>query len=90
MAPPIEGSIICECAHLCGQRERDMAGDTEWVDEVRRWVLAGQPRAAARDGSESALGNGAEDCEVIGYEAADPALQSLTFADTGGATLTLR
>ena len=67
-----------------------MAGDTQWVDEVRRWVLAGQPRAAARDDSESAVRNGADECEAIGYEAADPALQRLTPVDTGGATLTLR
>ena len=66
-----------------------MAGDTEWVDEVRRWVLAGQPRAAAQGASESAARSGADETDAIGYEAAHPALQSLTFPDTAG-TFTLR
>lgn len=67
-----------------------MAGDSEWVEEVRRWYLAGQPRAAGRDTPESPSSAGTYESDAIGYEAAHPELQSLTWPETSGATVTLR
>jgi len=43
----------------------DMAGDdTQWVEDVRRWVAA-----QSRSGDQA-------DASELGYEAADPALQA--------------
>jgi hypothetical protein len=51
-----------------------MANDEEWVEDVKRWYLAG----AASGASEP----GADDDEVaIGYEAAHPALQAHHWPD---------
>ncbi len=48
----------------------DMAGnDTEWVEDVRRWVAA---QAHTREDADAAQ---------IGYEAADPALQARHWPD---------
>ena len=48
----------------------DMAGnDTEWVEDVRRWVAS---QARAREDADTAQ---------IGYEAADPALQARHWPD---------
>ena len=51
----------------------DMAGnDTEWVEDVRRWVAA---QARTRDDADSSQ---------VGYEAADPALQARHWPDAIG------
>jgi hypothetical protein len=65
-----------------------MAGDSEWLDEVRRWVLAGQPRPAGHRASESLPGKLPDDGDAIGYEAADPAAQHLV-ASPGNSTVPL-
>jgi hypothetical protein len=52
----------------------DMAGnDTEWVEDVRRWVAA-----QARSSDDA-------DASQLGYEAADPALQVRHWPDAIGA-----
>lgn len=56
-----------------------MANDSDWVADVRRWVLAGQRDRAAPAGAAEA----ADDLE-IGYEAAHPALQSRHWLDAPG------
>lgn len=52
-----------------------MASDSEWVEDVKRWYFAGRvapsgPAAGAFAGED-----------FIGYEAADPALQSRHWPD---------
>ena len=59
-----------------------MGGDSEWVDEVRRWVLAGQPRAAGRHASQSFPQALPDEGDAIGYEAADPAAQHLASPES--------
>ena len=57
-----------------------MAGDADWVDDVRRWCLAGdgvEGGYVARPAAEPA-GDGTD---AIGYEAAVPALQSRHWPD---------
>ena len=59
-----------------------MADGAEWVEDVRRWYLAGrQPSAATPD----AVPGGSLGCEAegnpIGYEAADPTLQARYWPD---------
>ena len=56
-----------------------MASDEEWVEDVRRWYLAGRQGSAAPvvpDGDDSSA-----DAGPLGYEAADPALQSRHWPD---------
>jgi hypothetical protein len=55
-----------------------MASDTAWVEDVKRWVLAG---CSARDG----LAEPPDDGIVLGYEAAQPALQALNWPDAAAA-----
>jgi hypothetical protein len=55
-----------------------MANDTAWVEDVRRWVLAGN---SARD----ALAEPPDDGVAMGYEAAQPALQALNWPDSAAA-----
>jgi len=51
-----------------------MASESDWVEDVRRWCLAGaQPRAKTAEAAESSI--------EIGYEAAHPALQSRHWPD---------
>jgi len=54
-----------------------MAGDSEWLDEVRRWVLAGHPRPAGHRALDSLPPRLPDEGDAIGYEAADPAAQHL-------------
>ena len=60
-----------------------MASDSSWLEEVRRWYHAGtQPAAAdplARDDGDAA---------ELGYEAANPALQSRHWPDAPTGELT--
>ena len=57
--------------------ENEMANDTDWVQDVRRWYFGGHPPEgeAATDGHDS------HDELAIGYEAAMPLLQS-SWPDT--------
>jgi hypothetical protein len=57
-----------------------MAIDADWVDDVRRWCLAGdgvEGGYATRPAADS-VGDGSD---AIGYEAAVPALQSRHWPD---------
>jgi hypothetical protein len=49
--------------------------DTQWVEDVRRWV-ASQSQSRANDEADNAQ---------LGYEAADPALQARHWPDAAGA-----
>ncbi len=54
-----------------------MANDEEWVEDVRRWYLAG-----TRSGADSVVASGeGVDEMALGYEAADPALQARHWPD---------
>ena len=53
-----------------------MANDEEWVEDVRRWYLAG-----ARSGEAAAAAGDPGDEIALGYEAADPALQARHWPD---------
>ena len=53
-----------------------MASDADWVADVRRWYFAGQGAGPAAD----RVSGEAEPVE-LGYEAADPALQSRHWPD---------
>ena len=63
-----------------GAGSKTMAGDADWVDDVRRWCLAG-------DGVEggyvvpSAAEPAGDGSDAVGYEAAVPALQSRHWPD---------
>ena len=50
-----------------------MANDEEWVEDVKRWYLAGSRAGAS---SPEPI-----DEVVVGYEAADPALQARHWPD---------
>jgi len=55
----------------------NMANDEEWVEDVKRWCLAGN-----RSGIAAAVGaDNAADEVALGYEAADPALQAAHWPD---------
>ena len=56
-----------------------MAGNDEWVEDVRRWCVTGSANAAKR----MPLGAGDEpvDASELGYEAAQPSLQNLHAFD---------
>jgi hypothetical protein len=52
-----------------------MTNDDEWVQDVKRWYLAGAARTTSEpDGS-------GDDDMAIGYEAAHPALQARHWPD---------
>lgn len=55
-----------------------MASDADWVEDVRRWYFAGQ-----RGGASTETGSTVDrpDDDVLGYEAADPSLQSRNWPD---------
>lgn len=53
-----------------------MTNDTAWVEDVKRWYLAGVG-SATRDGDSSAGSYGSE----VGYEAAQPALEARHWPD---------
>ena len=58
--------------------------DADWVEDVKRWYLAGAAPARSADSAEAE-----SESAFIGYEAADPSLQSRhwpdapVFADSG-------
>ena len=56
-----------------------MAGDAEWVEDVRRWYFAGQRNGLSSDRAQHP--DGAADADALGYEAADPSLQSRHWPD---------
>ena len=57
-----------------------MANDADWVEDVRRWCLAGSP--AVRSKPETAPGEAERtDFSALGYEAAHPALQARNWPD---------
>lgn len=58
-----------------------MTNDSDWVEDVKRWYLAGVS-SAARDGDGSVGEYGAE----VGYEAAQPALQARHWPDAAAFT----
>jgi hypothetical protein len=51
-----------------------MANDARWVEDVKRWLLAGSRPA------EPELDDGGDDI-ALGYEAAHPALQAHHWSD---------
>ena len=54
-----------------------MAIDEEWVEDVKRWCLAG-----TRSGAGASPRSGEADDEIaLGYEAADPVLQARHWPD---------
>ena len=58
-----------------------MTTDTDWVEDVKRWYLAGGSKADS--GSEAR----ADDYgHAIGYEAAHPALQACHWPTAAGLT----
>ncbi|HZT54697.1 MAG TPA: hypothetical protein VFA35_00615 [Burkholderiaceae bacterium] len=58
-----------------------MASDVDWVADVRRWYFSGRQQPAP---TAPARGDAAE----VGYEAADPALQSPHWPDAPRAGIT--
>ena len=54
-----------------------MADDADWVADVKRWVID-QARAKALASAEA---HGSTDSHDLGYEAANPQLQSRPWAD---------
>jgi hypothetical protein len=68
---PDDGGI--EISALENDMASDMASnDTQWVEDVRRWVAA---QARSQDDADAAQ---------LGYEAADPALQARYWPDAIG------
>jgi len=60
-----------------------MAGDAEWVEDVRRWYFVGQRNGVPSVDVQHA--DDAADADVLGYEAADPSLQSRHWPDAPSA-----
>ena len=59
-----------------------MASDADWVEDVKRWYYAGQRGA----GTASLVADAAAtSSEMLGYEAADPALQARYWPDAPSA-----
>jgi hypothetical protein len=56
--------------------------DSEWVEDVRRWYLAGARSAA----DASAQADESTDMMALGYEAAHPALQARHWPDAPSTT----
>lgn len=52
-----------------------MANDAEWVEDVKRWVRAGERGRATSDGADGA------DEIALGYEAAEPSLLARHWPD---------
>ncbi len=57
-----------------------MANDADWVEDVRRWCLAGSPAARAKPLTPAAEPE-STDFAALGYEAAHPALQARHWPD---------
>ena len=57
-----------------------MAGDAEWVQDVRRWYFSGSQTPVSERGDSAAPGSDPGE-EPIGYEAADPMLQAPHWPD---------
>lgn len=55
-----------------------MADESDWVQEVKRWV---------RTGARERIDTTEVDLDSVGYEAADPALQSRDWPDAPGANI---
>jgi len=49
--------------------------DVDWVEDVKRWYLAGAESARSADAA------GESESAFIGYEAANPALQARNWPD---------
>jgi len=49
-----------------------MANDTEWVQDIRRWYFGGHPP----EGEAGSDGHDGRDELAVGYEAANPRLQT--------------
>jgi hypothetical protein len=63
---------------------RVMAGDADWVEDVRRWWFGARRRTDAAHAAEPP----ADDLDALGYEAACPPLQACGWPDAppaGGA-----
>ena len=58
-----------------------MANDSDWVADVRRWVMS---NASSAQRAQAAASDA--DVEALGYEAADPSLQAAQWpsASTSG------
>ena len=54
----------------------EMAGDAEWVEDVKRWTLAGLKSSPSAE--PIALDS---EFDALGYEAAHPALQARHWPD---------
>ena len=52
-----------------------MANDAEWIEEVKRWVLAGERARSRSEGTDVA------DEIALGYEAAEPSLLARHWPD---------
>jgi hypothetical protein len=76
-----DGRPRAQAGHLQRRRAQHvaigdiMANDAEWVEDVKRWYLAG---ASSRP-SDSA--SSPDDDVALGYEAAHPALQARHWPD---------
>ena len=59
---------------------RVMANDADWVEDVRRWCLAGSPALRAKPATPNAEPE-PTDFASLGYEAAHPALQARNWPE---------
>ena len=59
---------------------RVMANDADWVEDVRRWCLAGSPAMRAKPVTPNAEPE-STDFASLGYEAAHPALQARNWPE---------
>ena len=57
-----------------------MASDSDWVEDVRRWVRASTQAAGVR--AAKVQDSADTDLAALGYEAAHPALQARHWPDT--------
>lgn len=59
---------------------RVMGNDADWVEDVRRWCLAGSPGMRAKPVTPNAEPE-STDFASLGYEAAHPALQARNWPE---------
>lgn len=59
---------------------RVMANDADWVEDVRRWCLAGSPALRTKPVAPNAEAE-STDFASMGYEAAHPALQARNWPE---------
>ena len=57
-----------------------MTNDADWVEDVRRWCLAGSPAARSKSPAIPVEPE-TTDFTALGYEAAHPALQARNWPD---------